>query len=298
MPVCVDCHRWSPGTFKSCPDCSGLLELEPEWARPSSDPELANIDRLAEQWHREARAASSEEASKEAMAAIEGFRRKYEEMHRRLLPMLEAAETRRAARVQRGARAKGLTIDEYEAQVAREQRGLEEVLRKLGEARTAGRITQREYEAGLEEGRSRAIEEGARADGVSVRVYRERISREERERDWLRYPKWTDSDRFMDWLLATIGAVVLSCIAGLILTAVFILGGRSPSPAIGGTILGGVAGMILAQTLFLTTAAILGRLVLGSRFVRQIADALYSGALLVILLVPPGLALILALGAG
>jgi hypothetical protein len=197
MPICVDCGHWSPGTFKSCPDCSGVLKLEPLWLRPSKDEQLWRLDREAKWWHRRARGEDATDATKaEAWAMVEDHRRRYEELRRRLLPVLELAEARRVERREAEARAVGLPLRTYKAKVAREERerwqAAEREIAELQTAHDTGAITKKEHEKRLaqrsaerDRERARAEEAAARALRLSVGEYRRRARRDEHERERL-----------------------------------------------------------------------------------------------------------------
>jgi hypothetical protein len=307
MPVCVDCQRWSPGTFKSCPDCSGILKLEPLWARPSRDAQLARLDEEAKWWHRRARDGGDADTTEgEAWAAVEDRRRRYEELRRRLLPVLEAAEARRVEQMQAGAAAAGLPVRVYEANLAKAERERQEASRRtsndLLRALDAGRITHEEYDrrmaemsAQAGEVRAQADKDAARAQGLSWRAYQARqwSLRRQRERLWGGEDAWlTDPGGWGQAWLLTFLALPITGVVGLLLGAVFLLVGRSPLAAVAGTVVIGLAGWILAQLVFFGTWAVLNWLAQRSWIIRRIGESILTAAFLGIFILPPVLVIL------
>jgi hypothetical protein len=310
MPVCVDCERWSPGTFKSCPDCSGVLKLEPLWARSSKDPQLARLDREAKWWHRRARDEDATDATKaEAWAMVGDRRRRYEELRRRLLPVLELAEARRVERMGAEARAVGLPLRTYEAKAAREgrerSRNADHEMGELQKARDTGVITKKEYEKRLaqrssERDRERAQTEeaDARALGLSVRAYRRRARDDEDERERLWGGEVPDPGWGQAWFIGAAMTVPITGVVGLIVALAFFLTGRSPLAAIAGTIAGGLAGWLLCAAVFFGTRSRLDRPTAHSRVDEKIVEPLSTLSLLGVFIVPSVFAILLALWLG
>lgn len=301
MPVCMDCDRWSPGTFKRCPDCEGTLKLEPLWARPSRDAQLARLDDEAKTLHRHGE-----------LGAVADRRRRYEELRRRLLPVLEAAEAQRVQRMRAGARAAGVSLRAYESRLRQEERERDATASRarneLFRAHDTGRISREEYErsmAALDERladeRARTTEEAARTEGMSISDYRARAAREL----WVRRRLWGGEDRWLTdaagmgqaWFVTFLALPIAGAI-GLAVLLLFLLAGRSPLAAVGGTVLGGIGGWILAQVLFFATWAILEWLAPRFLVVRRSGEAVLMAAVVGVFLVPPVLVVAVALWLG
>jgi hypothetical protein len=235
VPICVDCRRWSPRQLERCPDCSGALEPEPAWARPSRDPQLESIARLVAKWHR--RSVNESLAADRRAAArteLEAARRRYDEALRSRLPELEAADNDRQAR----ARAAGLTVREYEA----------------------------------------------------------KREREDRDRRWLSDP----AGHGQVYAFGTAFLVLpLTCLLAPIMAGVFMLAGRSALGAVGGVAVGGLAGLALGALVFLGSGELFDRLArTPGRLrdaVRRFGEDLFGIALIAALLLPPALAVLVAL---
>jgi len=310
MPVCVDCEHWSPGTFKSCPDCSGVLKLEPLWARSSKDQQLSRLDWEAKWWHRRARDETQRKAVRaEAWSMVEDRRRRYEELRRRLLPVLEVAEARRVERMEAGARAAGIPVRAYEANVAREERQREQAARRasddLEKAREAGLISKKEYEkrtasASSTRGRDRARAEEAvaRAQGLSVRAYRSRERHDEDERERLSGGEVPDPGWGQAWFIGAVVTVPITGVVGLIVAVAFFLTGRPPLAAIAGTVVGGLAGWLLCAAVFFGTRSRLDRPTARSPVDQKIVEPLFTLSLLGVFIVPSVFAILLALWLG
>jgi hypothetical protein len=313
MPVCVDCERWSPGTFRRCPDCAGVLKLEPLWARSSKDPQLARLDEEAKWWHRRARdKGSADITDAEAWAMVEDRRRRYEELRRRLLPVLELEEDRRVELMEAGARAAGLSFRTYEANYAKVEREREQASKRtssdLFRALNDGQITHEEYDRNMAEMwaqagtvRAQTVKEAARVQGLSLRAYQARLGnlRRQREQLWGGEDAWlTDPGGWGQVWFATFLALPVTGVVGLLLGVVFLLVGRSPLVAIAGTVVFGLAGWVLAQLVFFGTLAVLDRLAPRSWIIRRVGEPIFSAAFLGIFIVPPVLVILAAFRLG
>ena len=310
VPVCVDCEHWSPGTFKSCPDCSGVLKLEPLWARSSKDAQLDRLDWETKWWHRHARDETSPEAARaEAWSMVADLRHRYEGLRRRLLPVLELAEARRVQRMEAGARAAGVPVKAYEAKVAREERAREQAAHRsdseLWKAYNAGLLTHEEHErrqaevwSALRAERGHDEEAAAVAEGLSIDAYRRRAAREQKRRERLWGNEGTDPEGGLEWLVYSGLTVLITGVVGLIVAAVFLLTGRSPLAAIAGTILGGLAGWLLCSAVFFLSASFLDRRTARSWMAQHIIEPVSVLSVLGILVLPPVLAVLVALWLG
>jgi hypothetical protein len=297
MPLCVDCDRWAPGTFKACPDCNGVLKLEPAWQRPSRDIQLERLDREARYWHRRG-----------DLGEVEDRRRRYEELRRRLLPRLEEAEEWRARRMEAGAQASGLSVRAYQNALRREEREREvsatRTLNGLWRDVNAGRMSRDEYDratseayAELSSARERADRSAARAEGLTDDAFRARSAgdRRARERLWGREHQWlSDPGGWAQIWPITVLALPAAAVAGLVLAIVFVATGRPLSAAVAGTVLGGVLGWMAAQVIFLATWAVLDRLAPRSWAIRRIGEPLLTVALAGVFVLPVALAVLLA----
>ncbi len=232
MPVCVDCERWSPGTFRTCPDCSGTLTREPSWA--TADAALWRLDYEAKWWHRRARAAEGTEAYQDAAwARVAEYRRDYNALRLRLLPVLEAQDAQRRELYAAAARAAGVTYLEYMANLKRQRS--DRVRRYSDLERSRGPrgdlIPMEEYERQMRDGDQLRVEAEALALGLSVRDFEALQRRESRALRRLYGSEGRIVDRehagCLTWFrpMAVISLVVA---VGLVPAVVLLLVGRSP----------------------------------------------------------------------
>lgn len=159
------------------------------------------------------------------------------------------------------------------------------------EAYRATREAERKAEQRLEDETRRAraaaeLETEAAAAGLTAAEYTARQAE----------GRWQSDGGYLDiWLVLSVVAVPVTCLAAVVVAVVLLIVGRAPVVAFGAPFLAGVAGMVLGQAVFFAAWVALGALAAVSRFVRRQGGDMLLVSEMAIVVLPAAIVVIVPL---